>query len=93
MDTQLDTQLTYNGWKNYETWNIALWIGNDESIYLIAKASEDYAEFMENIGQLSFLPIEPHGVPISLASVTPDGVAWDDDSLDISALNELIEEL
>lgn len=24
---------TYEGWKNYETWNVALWIDNDEPIY------------------------------------------------------------
>ena len=25
---------TYNGWTNYETWNVALWLGNDEGAYL-----------------------------------------------------------
>lgn len=23
----------YNGWTNYETWNVALWTDNDEGIY------------------------------------------------------------
>ncbi len=22
-----------NGWANYETWNMALWVDNDESVY------------------------------------------------------------
>lgn len=25
--------MSYNGWKNWETWNVALWCGNDEGIY------------------------------------------------------------
>ncbi len=24
---------TYNGWKNYPTWAVNLWLGNDESLY------------------------------------------------------------
>lgn len=24
---------TYNGWTNYETWNVALWIDNEEGSY------------------------------------------------------------
>ena len=23
----------YNGWKNWETWNVALWVDNEEAIY------------------------------------------------------------
>ena len=25
--------MSYNGWKNYETWNVALWIDNEEGSY------------------------------------------------------------
>jgi hypothetical protein len=26
----MSTDTKYNGWTNYETWNVALWLGNDE---------------------------------------------------------------
>ncbi len=29
----MSTDKTYNGWTNYETWNIALWMDNDEGSY------------------------------------------------------------
>ena len=74
---------TYNGWKNYATWNVALWIGNNDMYYSVAMASEGYAEFcefMERLWRGGF-------------KGTPDHVAWDDSGLDIEALDEVITEL
>jgi hypothetical protein len=29
----MTTDKTYNGWTNYETWNVALWLGNNAGDY------------------------------------------------------------
>lgn len=34
----------YNGWTNYETWNAALWMGNDASQYWDDTAHECYED-------------------------------------------------
>jgi hypothetical protein len=40
--------MAYNGWNNYETWNVALWIDNDQGSYSqrceMAQQSYDEAE-------------------------------------------------
>ena len=36
------TDTTYSGWKNYETWNVALWISNDKGLYSMAKEYRHY---------------------------------------------------
>ena len=73
------TDTTYNGWANYETWNVALWINNDEGLYDLALKYRNYAEFAEDIHQLGL-------------TKTPDGVAYRDSGLDIEELDELLVE-
>ena len=71
----------YNGWANYETWNVALWLGNDEGLYNWAREwrHHGYKSFSHQL--MEFTP------------GTPDGVAWDDPELDIEELNEMMAEL
>ena len=73
-----------NGWENHETWNVALWIANDEGIYKLAKQQDGYGQF---VSAMSDFQPEPIGYQ------TPDGVAWNDSGLDLQALDELISEL
>ena len=42
----MSTEKGYNGWANYETWNVALWIDNDQGSYFAAfeMAQECYDE-------------------------------------------------
>lgn len=35
----------YNGWSNYETWCVSLWLGNDEGLYNATRGmAEGYGE-------------------------------------------------
>ena len=69
----------YNGWKNYQTWNIALWLGNDYGLYNLAKDSSSYQEVVETL----------RGDNIT---ETPDKVAYNDSGLDLLALDNLVKE-
>lgn len=78
---------TYNGWKNYVTWNVALWIGNDEGLYHLAKEAGSYSSFVTRIRESTGESL----MPINFE--TPDEVAWNDSGLDHEALDEMIGEL
>ena len=72
--------MTYNGWTNYETWNVALWLDNDEQSYALARTCKNYKEYQ------FFNLTEPR-------SSTPDGVSLFDPKLNIEELDEKIREL
>ena len=72
----------YNGWKNKETWNIALWLENDESMYYCMVA---YARRHAHPTYRGFI------VHTDLyGQQTPDGYRYDSARLDYKALTELI---
>lgn len=80
------TDKEYNGWKNHASWNVALWIGNEFGIYLGAvefmkdyKGKRPYIDFCIDAGLDT--------------QKTPDKVQWCSDSLDYTALNNMMKEL
>lgn len=75
---------TYNGYANYQTWNVALWIANDESLYSVASCCCDYEGFK------SSLRAGCEGM--SIAYETPDGVAWNDSSVNLAEMKEFWQE-
>ena len=79
------TDSTYNGWANHATWNVALWIQNDEGIYNFAKGMTDYYVFKTSMREMSG--------DSAIGYQTPDGVSWSDSALDVERLDELIQEL
>ena len=82
LSTATATETTYNGWANYETWNVSLWIQNDEGMYNLAKGYSEHG-----YKSLSHVLVELYGPQ------TPDGVYWQDCELDIFKLSDMLEEL
>ena len=81
---------TYNGWTNYETWNVSLYINNEHSIYTMAC---DFVKERKDLGLVvsydAFIPVlEQH-----FTKITPDGVSWMEPKLDTDELDEMLLEL
>ena len=68
----LDT--TYNGWENYETWNVALWIDNDKCLYHLAMEVGNYVDFIDLLNDQGIVD-------------TPDGVKYNDPKVNVIQLN------
>lgn len=81
----MDNDTTYNGWKNRETWNVSLWINNDESLYNEAvKFATHYPGDNTYLDFICFAELQ--------GASTPDGVPFDDPALDIPRLNEMLND-
>jgi hypothetical protein len=74
------TTTTYNGWTNYDTWNVMLWINNDESLY---HDTQRYFAFMRGERRRATYAeliqwLDDSG---TITAETPDGVNWMADTL------------
>lgn len=77
----------YQGWKNRQTWNVALWIGNDEPLY---RAAVEFMKGRKNKRALYPRFIKWMGMEHDR---TPDGIAWMGTRLSHKELNEMMIEL
>lgn len=67
--------MSYNGYTNYETWNVCLWISNDEGLYNLSRRCADYADFICELRDMGIVE-------------TNDMVAWNDSGINVREVND-----
>lgn len=76
--------MTYNGYANYQTWNVCLWISNDEGLNEFAAVCQNYNDFKSRLRELD---------PMSaIAYETPDLVSWNDSAIEMQEMRNFWEE-
>ena len=70
----------YNGWTNRKTWNVALWINNDQMMHEIANEQGSYQNFVQWLADFDLFE-------------TPDGVKYSDKEIDVEQLNSNLFEI
>ena len=73
--------MSYNGWTNWETWNMHMWIGNDEMFnrLMTQGAKNDWEQFKALAMQFGI-------------TKTPDGVSFEDPEVNQDEIREAYAE-
>jgi hypothetical protein len=76
--------MSYNGYANYQTWNVCLWISNDEGLNEFASVCQNYNDFKTRLRELD---------PCAKISYeTPDLVSWSDSAIEMQEMRNFWEE-
>ena len=79
-----DTPQKYNGWTDWTTWNCALWINNEQSIYNIAAVCDTYTDFLWEMQAMCGFYSTPDGADYGEAN-------YDEKNLLIQEIQEPID--
>lgn len=82
-----DHEAGYNGWRNYATWNISLWLGNDEGAY-----RDMTREVRRRTRTIESTDAEEIAIEV-LGEETPDGVRLAADDIDWAQIASMMQEV
>ena len=88
-ETVAKKDTTYNGWPNYQTWNVMLWMDSEESAYREYRAKvQRYADRKRHFGGVAAKSV----VMNCFGSETPDGVKLTSSRIRWSKIAEAMRE-
>jgi len=77
----------YEGWSNYATWNVWLWLNNEQPVY---EAMIDYIDGSESPTYRSLIAyLRAKDI---IRPETPDGIYWLSSDLNLDELDEALNE-
>jgi len=72
--------ISYNGWCNRSTWEVALWLQNDEGLYNLAMECGSYEDTVEALNEMGVYK-------------TPDGTRYDDPTVNVVQINSNVYDI